>query len=97
MKFDPDKPHSKVRGMTGIHYEQDGHKFSASHRHLGKLKTHGVVEPETSKDDIRARARAKIAAKKGDLEGFKPKEKPGTIDALLKENQAAKQAEDLAE
>lgn len=100
MKFDPDKHYVKVRGMNGIHYEQDGHKFNAGHKHVGKLIVTSdgkAVETAEPKEDVRARARAKIAAKKGDLDGFRKTENPTNVDAMLDENAAARKAEELVE
>lgn len=97
-EFDPKRLHSKHRSMNGVHFEQDGCKFNAGGKYVGKLaKTGEVVVPEVSKEDVRARARAKIAAKTGDLDGFKPRESTLGVENMLKENDAAKQAEDLVE
>ena len=98
MKFDPDKPFIKVRSMTGVRFHQDGHEFSAGYVHLGKLKKDGTTEkPEEVKKDVRARAKAKIAAKTGNLDGFKKKEAPDAVESMLQENDAARQAEENAE
>ena len=102
MKFDPDKPSTKHRSMTGnVHYQQDGHKFNAGYEHIGKLKggEKAAVEPpaEAKKLSVRERAAAKIAQKKGGLEGFKAKEAPDAVDSMLAENAASKKAEELVE
>ena len=98
MKFDPDKPHNKVRGLdVAVHYIQDGHKFDAARNHVGKIKGENVEVAAEVKKDVRARAAAKMQQKKGSLEGFKAKENPDALDSMLKENNAAKEAEDLAE
>jgi hypothetical protein len=103
MKFDPDKPYLKKRSMSGVHFEQNGYKFNAGHKMIGKIKDDGTTEhPEEKKKDIRARAAEKIAAKKGkkgkeSLEGFREKDNPDSIDSMLKENSAAKKAEELVE
>ena len=101
MKFDPDKPYTKHRSMDSIHFEQDGHKFDSGFHHSGKLANTGKtaeVEPRPAKKQtVRERAAAKIAQKKGGLEGFKPKENPDAVDSMLSENEAAKKAEELAE
>lgn len=103
-QFDPDKPFVKKRGMGQIHYEQDGHKFDADHRYVGKLES----EPEKpepkkdSKEDVRARARAKINKKRkkpedDPLDGFRPSEAPEAVSGARKEDAAARAAEEHAE
>jgi hypothetical protein len=96
--FDPDKPFTKHRGMDSIHYEQDGCKFTVDHTYAGQLN--GKKEPEEVKEDVRNRARAKVAKavskKNKSLEGFR---EPETIDAVstaVKENEAARKAEENA-
>ena len=92
--------------MSGIYFEQNGHKFDAGQNYIGKIP--GAEKPESAplreesaavkNMTIRERAAAKIAQKKkGSLEGFKQKEAPDAIEAMLTENIAAKQAEELAE
>ena len=106
MKFDPDKAFVKVRGMNGVHYEQDGHKFSAGYEHLGKLNAKKPApDDDDDKSDVRERARAKIAKKKkaskkkagkGNLDGFKDKEAPDAVSSAVKEDEAARRAEEHA-
>lgn len=99
--FDPDKHFVKVRGMTGVHYEQDGSKFNSGHKYLGKLKGDDkpAVDPVAEKKDVRAAARAKINKKKGkgSLKGFREDEAPETVSLANKENSAARQAEENVE
>lgn len=96
-EFDPDRHYVKIRNMQGVHYEQDGCKFGSGHQYLGRLD--GKKEPQQVKEDVRAKAREKIAKavqKKGNLEGFKEKEAPDAVAAAVKENEAARQAEENA-
>ena len=102
-KFDPDKAHVKVRGMNGIHYEQNGSKFSAGHQYVGQVDGSKAKpeKPEKSKEDVRKSAAAKIAKKMGKkgsdpLDGFRPKETPDAVTGAKKEDQAARQAEENA-
>lgn len=96
--FDPKKPFTKVRGMGHIHYEQDGYKFNSGHQYLGSTGTKKPApapKPE-KKGSARERAQAKIAQKKGDdpLDGFRADESPEALSSVVKENEAARQAEE---
>jgi hypothetical protein len=98
-EFDPDKSFTKVRGMGSIHYEQDGCKFNAGHKYLGKID--GTETPALiaeKKIDVRERARAKINKKKDKpaLTGFRNKEAPDVVSSAEKEDAAARQAEENA-
>ena len=106
MKFNPDKDFTKHRAMSGgIYFVQDGEKFSAGHEHIGKAPNAEKPEPKKKKakkavkkePTVRERAAAKIAAKKGGLDGFKKADNPDAIDSMLAENAASKKAEELAE
>lgn len=96
--FNPDRPYTKHRSMEGIHYEQDGCKFSAGHQYLERLN--GVKEPEEIKEDVRNRARAKVAKavsnKNKSLDGFREPETVDAVSTAVKENEAARQAEENA-
>lgn len=101
VNFDPDKPFVKVRGMGQVHYEQNGCKFNSGYRYAGKLNSKESPAEEKKaatkkQSDVRARAAAKIAGKKGDddsLEGFRAKETPDAVSSAVKEDAAAKAAE----
>lgn len=106
MKFDPDKDFTKHRAMAGgIFYVQNGEKFSAGHEHIGKAPSAKNPEPKKKaakkaakkEPTVRERAAAKIAQKKGGLDGFKKADNPDAIDSMLSENAASKKAEELAE
>jgi hypothetical protein len=93
--FDPDMPYVKIRGMGQVHYEQDGCKFSAGHKYVGRLD--GKKDLQEAKEDVRARARAKVAKatkNKGSLDGFREKQTPDAVSSAVKENEAARQAEE---
>lgn len=101
-EFDPDKPFIKVRGMGQIHYEQNGCKFTAGRKYVGKLNA-DVKKPAPEKEvekkeDVRARARAKIGKKAGkdSLKDFRVQESPDAIIGAKKEDEAARQAEENA-
>lgn len=97
-KFDPDKPYVKIRGMGTVNFEQDGHRFTSGHVHIGPIKQ--VDKPDKpapeKKEDVRARARAKINKKKGkgSLKDFRENESPDAVSSAVKENAAAKAAEE---
>jgi hypothetical protein len=101
-QFDPDKPYVKSRSMTGVFYEQDGAKFTAGHKFMEMLPNQPAPKPAPNKPtvDARERARAKIAqkAKKGDdpLKDFREPEAPDAIAGALKEDAAARKAEENA-
>ena len=101
-KFDPDKPHVKIRGMHGVCYEQDGNRFNAGHKYIGKADKTPEKEKE-AKQDARSRAREKIAKKRGrkkkgedPLDGFREEETPDAVAGAIKEDVAAKAAEEHA-
>lgn len=106
-EFDPDKPFVKIRGMGQVHYEQDGCKFNSGYKFVEKLNSKEPAKPAASpppakkkQSDVRKRAAAKIAGKKGGdddgLEGFRNKETPDAVTGAVKENAAAKAAEEHA-
>jgi hypothetical protein len=102
-EFDPDQHHVKVRSMTGVHYEQDGCKFTSGFKYAGKVKGADKPKPDPEpKDDVRERARKKIAKKRGKkskkpgLDGFRNKETPDAISSAEKEDEAARLAEEHA-
>lgn len=101
-QFDPDKPYVKKRGMTGVYYEQDGAKFSSGYKFMEELESQSKPEkPAKKKDDVRKRAAAKIAAKRGKeddpLDGFRGASTPEAVSSAAKENEAARRAEENAE
>lgn len=101
-EFDPDQPSVKVRSMTGVHYEQDGCKFSAGYKYIGKLKSDKPKAETKPKDDARESARKKIAKKrskkspKPGLDGFRNKQTPDAVSSAEREDEAARQAEEHA-
>lgn len=102
-EFDPDQHFVKVRGMSGIHYEQNGCKFNAGYKYLGKLKSDKPAASQTpKKDDARESVRKKIAKKRGKksekpgLDGFRNKETPDAVSSAEREDEAARQAEENA-
>ncbi|MHC4704026.1 MAG: hypothetical protein ACYTFQ_25990 [Planctomycetota bacterium] len=99
-KFDPDKPSVKVRGMGAVHYEQGGHKFNSGHKHIGPVKGAAASneKPPEKREDVLARARAKIGKKKADdkLKDFREGEGPDAVTQAKKEDAAAKAAEEGA-
>lgn len=104
IQFDPDKPYVKKRGMGQVTYEQAGARFTAGHKFMELLEEAPKPEepPKDKKDDVRARAAAKIAKKRGGkkeddpLEGFRPDETPGAMSSAKKEDDAARRAEEHA-
>lgn len=104
MQFDPDKPYVKMRNMTGVYYEQNGAKFSAGYKFVEMLDgSKTPAKPAASKPagDARERARAKIAqkSKKKDddpLKDFREPEAPDAVAGALKEDAAARKAEEHA-
>jgi len=106
MKFEPDQPFAKHRAMDSIYFEQNGHKFDAGYKHIGKVSAAAKIMSDPPREESEAiknmtpreRAIAKMAQKKkGSLEGFKQKEVPDALESMFNENVAAKQAEELAE
>jgi hypothetical protein len=86
MKFDPDQDYSKSRDSAGsICYFQNGHKFNAGKRHVGKTAKGKAA-------DVVSRAKDKVDK----LKDFKDLENPKGIADALKEDRAAKAAEDNA-
>lgn len=102
-QFDPDKPFVKVRGMGSIHFEQNGHRFGAGHQYIGpideKPKPQKKAAAKKKRGSARERAQAKIANKKGEdpLKGFRGDETPDAVSSAVKEDDAARQAEEHAE
>lgn len=101
-EFDPDKPFTKTRSMSGVRYIQDGCVFSSGYKFMEELEA--VPEPKKpvkKKDDVRKRAAAKIAAKRGKqddpLDGFREGSTPEAVSTAVKENEAARRAEEHAE
>lgn len=97
MKFDPDSHFIKRRTRDGgVWYEQKGHKFSSGFNDLGKIKeAPEVVKKDKSsdvetKEDVRARAASK-------LQGYKKTEKSDAVSLAMREDQAAKAAEEFVE
>lgn len=102
-KFDPDKPYVRIRGIGSVRYIQDGKVYSSGYKYLSKADgTQTPAEIKKEKDDVRSRARAKIASKRkkkpeeDPLEGFRESETPDAISTAKKENAAARQAEENA-
>lgn len=106
-EFDPDKPFIKKRSMSAVYFVQDGKKFNAGHKYIGKAD--GTPEPKPEevakqKEDVRERARAKIASKRkkkvkpedDPLDGFREDETPNAVSTAKKEDAAAKAAEERA-
>lgn len=104
-EFNPDKPFIKKRSMSAVYFVQDGKKFNAGFNYIGKVD--GTPEPKPEevakqKEDVRKRARAKIASKRkkkageDPLEGFRKSETPDAVSTALKEDEAAKKAEEHA-
>jgi hypothetical protein len=96
MKFDPDKDFQKQAryGKSAI-YIQDGGKFDAGHRYIGKADdpTDTPEKREATKQTVRDRAKEKL----GRLKDFKAEDKPDAVKQALNENAAARKAEDLVE
>jgi hypothetical protein len=92
--FDPDKPYTKRRTMNVVYYEQDGCRFNAGFHYEKRLD--GQKDAEEVKADVRALARAKVAkaAKNKSLDGFREKDTPNAVSSAVKENEAARQAEE---
>lgn len=107
-QFDPDKPYVKKRGMTGVYYEQDGARFSAGFKFVANIgvrpedEKKPAAEKKKSAGDARERARAKIAQKskkkKDDdpLKDFREPETPDAVAGAMKEDAAARKAEEHA-
>lgn len=95
MKFNPDENFQKQAryGKSAI-YIQNGHKFDAGYTHIGKADdpTDTPEKREAKKQDVRGRAAEKLR-----LKGFKSPDKPDAVQAAIGENEAARQAEELAE
>lgn len=95
MKFDPDENYAKQSryGKPPI-YIQNGGKFDAGHKYIGKADdpTDTPEKREAKKQDVRGRAAEKLR-----LKGFKSPDKPDAVQAAIGENEAARQAEELAE
>lgn len=96
MKFNPDEDFQKQcrYGKSAI-YVQNGGKFDAGFKYIGKADdpTDTPEKREAGKQDVRDRAKEKL----GKLKGFAPPDKPDAIQEAIGENQAARQAEELAE
>lgn len=97
MKFDPDSYFIKRRTREGgVWYEQKGHKFSSGFNDMGKIvDAPDVIKKDQSsnvetKADIRARAASK-------LQGYKESEKSDAVALAMREDQAAKAAEEFME
>lgn len=104
-QFDPDKPYVKKRGMNGVYYEQAGARFTAGYKFVANIGVKPEDEdkpaPKKPVGDARERARAKIAQKskkKGDdpLKDFREPEAPDAVAGALKEDAAARKAEENA-
>lgn len=89
-EFNPNGYFEKKRDVQGsVVYTQDGHQFSAGRTYIGKAGAVVDVKSKVKKKEMRA----SIADK---LKGFTNDETPDTVIDALKENDAAKQAEDRA-
>jgi hypothetical protein len=92
-EFDPDSDFEKHRDINGnIHFVQNGHAFTQSHEHIGKV-TKPTAKPASPKVQTPEQKSAKDRASEK-LKGFKEPELPGGVKSPLAENQAAKAAED---
>lgn len=92
-KFDEDQAATKVcRYGKQPEFIQNGNRFDASRTYIGKADdpTDTPEKRADQKKDVRARAAEKI----GNLDGFKPPEKPSAIQNALNENEAARKAEE---
>ena len=105
MRFDPDKAFVKHRGLDGVWFEQDGQRFNSGLQHIGPINAKKPKPKDPAKDDVRERARQKIAKKKskkktakkkGNLDGYRQQETPDAVSSAVKEDEAARRAEEHA-
>lgn len=95
-EFNPKDHYEKTRDSKGsVSYVQNGHRFSAGRGYVGKLGEADVnpAVQVSRKQELRASIAEKLR-ESSKLKGFTENETPDEVIDALKENEAAKQAED---
>ena len=94
MKFNPDKDFQKHRDAAGgVWLVQNGHRFSISGKHVGKVSADASKDDmpeEDDRKDIRNRAKKKVKDFAGNDKANSP------IAKALEENRAVEAAEERA-